>query len=88
VGRAVKSRTAHHCPVIGIAVVDDGVGDPGKPTQILDALDNPLRDMDVTLAGIVRCPGRKTFTRQNALGILTGERYESCDYLPALRSSR
>jgi len=84
----MKSRTAHHLPFVDGAIVDNGVGNPGEPTQVFDPLNYPLRDVDVTLARIVRSPHSKTFTRQDALGILTGERNESCDYLPALRSSR
>jgi hypothetical protein len=84
----MESSTSHHLPVVVCSIVDDGVGNPRSRGDILDAVDDPLSDMQITLARIVRRPRRNTFTRQDALGILTGERDEQSDYLPALRSSR
>ena len=87
-GNACRRRTVIAGSADSGTFIHDQVGNPWHVCELGETLNDALCHMDVGLTREVRRPLRKPFTRQDALGILTGERNELRDYLPALRSSR
>ena len=87
-GNTCRRRTVITGSADSGTVIHDQVGNPRNVCEIGETLNDALCHMDVGLPREFRGPRGKTFTRQDALGILTGERNQLGDYLPALRSSR